>query len=653
MRRFVLLELELTNFQRFDNYKISFSPKETNIIGDNGVGKTTIYSSFTWLLFGKDAYGRKEFDIRRKVGSIDYEADTEVRGLFLLEDGESRKKIELRKVLHGIQDKQNVWRDVTNCYINSVPKLISEYEDYINQLIPEDDFKMLTSVYYFLSKDTAEQRQYLCSMAGMRSAEDIIEENEEMKVAYAQKPDELSLEEFIKSSKDTLKSYKDDKKAVQPSINALIQSKPEEQNWGELQQRKEDVEKEIASINDQLSSLDEAVKAKVEERTRIFVAKSQKEAELKKLKENKEAEKNAANKKAQDAYNEAKARQKSLIQRLSDAQKDHDSATASVESLTAKVGRIDVELNELMKRYNEECEATFALCCPLVEGLLCKEIGGDTRDNMERAYNEKKEARLSAIMEEGRAKKKEYDLVVEQQKVALRNQKSKLVTLKHYQKVMADTDMTEPAKPIIDTSTDETYLAEVKALQEDIKGLKERYDTFDIQRNDEELKAKRESLQKELESIIANLANKQQIERIDNQIAEMREHGKELSESVAYYTNLVETLQNISRAIVDDAAIRINKLFQITHWETSMQMKNGSYKEICKPTVDGISASLNTATRINVGIDICNAISQYKGIQVPLFIDSRESVNQIVKVNTQIINLCVAPTGTPLTIKKL
>ena len=34
------------------------------MVGVNGVGKTTIFDAFTWLLFGKDSTDRKDFEIK-------------------------------------------------------------------------------------------------------------------------------------------------------------------------------------------------------------------------------------------------------------------------------------------------------------------------------------------------------------------------------------------------------------------------------------------------------------------------------------------------------------------------------------------------------------------------------------------------------------
>jgi len=60
--------------------------------------------------------------------------------------------------------------------------------------------------------------------------------------------------------------------------------------------------------------------------------------------------------------------------------------------------------------------------------------------------------------------------------------------------------------------------------------------------------------------------------------------------------------------------------------------------------VDGVPFStLNNAMQIAAGLDIIHAISNKHGVSAPIWIDNRESVTEIPKMETQIINLVVDP----------
>jgi len=59
-----LNQLKLQNFMGVRDY--TFAPQGANAIvrADNGVGKTTLFSAFLWLLFNKDAAGRTDFEVK-------------------------------------------------------------------------------------------------------------------------------------------------------------------------------------------------------------------------------------------------------------------------------------------------------------------------------------------------------------------------------------------------------------------------------------------------------------------------------------------------------------------------------------------------------------------------------------------------------------
>lgn len=58
-----LKRLRLKNFKGIKERIIEFN-EITNIFGENGTGKTTIFDAFTWVMFDKDSKDRKDFDIK-------------------------------------------------------------------------------------------------------------------------------------------------------------------------------------------------------------------------------------------------------------------------------------------------------------------------------------------------------------------------------------------------------------------------------------------------------------------------------------------------------------------------------------------------------------------------------------------------------------
>jgi hypothetical protein len=78
---------------------------------------------------------------------------------------------------------------------------------------------------------------------------------------------------------------------------------------------------------------------------------------------------------------------------------------------------------------------------------------------------------------------------------------------------------------------------------------------------------------------------------------------------------------------------------------------NGGIEEACECLVGGVPYNdVNSAGKIQAGIDIINTLSAHYSISAPIWIDNRESTNKIPATQSQIINLIVSKDKT-LTIK--
>lgn len=98
---------------------------------------------------------------------------------------------------------------------------------------------------------------------------------------------------------------------------------------------------------------------------------------------------------------------------------------------------------------------------------------------------------------------------------------------------------------------------------------------------------------------------------------------------------------------------KINGMFSLVSFSFISERLNGNENITCMCTVDGVPfPDLNNAMKINAGLDIINAICRSKGISAPIFIDNRESVNELIPTVSQIINLVVSK-DKKLTIRKL
>ncbi|MGL4773686.1 MAG: recombinase RecF, partial [Clostridium sp.] len=87
---------------------------------------------------------------------------------------------------------------------------------------------------------------------------------------------------------------------------------------------------------------------------------------------------------------------------------------------------------------------------------------------------------------------------------------------------------------------------------------------------------------------------------------------------------------------------RFNDKFKGIHFRLYKPQINGGLAECCEVTSEGVPYSnLNTASQINCGLEIINALCKHYNISAPVFIDHRECVNDIVDVDSQVINFTV------------
>ena len=178
MKTIRLKQLKINNFKGIKALKLDFGTDGNNTIyGANGSGKTTVFDSFTWLLFGKDSQGKSDFEMKPldQENNIIHNQEVEVSAELLI-DGEV---VELRKVLSEKWTKKRgsetaeFTGNETNYFFNSVPLTQKEFTFKITNIVEEYIFKVLTNPIAFVSLKWQEQRVILLEIAGIPSDAEI------------------------------------------------------------------------------------------------------------------------------------------------------------------------------------------------------------------------------------------------------------------------------------------------------------------------------------------------------------------------------------------------------------------------------------------------------------------------------------------------
>ena len=171
MKKVKIIRMTLNNFKGIKYFETVFNGT-TRIFGDNATGKTTLVDAFTWLLFGKDSTGRKDFSIKTydKDNNVIHKLDHEVFAEFEIND----ERIVLRRVYkenwvtrRGSQDAELQGHE-TAFFWNDVPLSAGEYQKKVDEIITEQTFRMITSPWYFNSLKWQERRDIQIGRASCR-----------------------------------------------------------------------------------------------------------------------------------------------------------------------------------------------------------------------------------------------------------------------------------------------------------------------------------------------------------------------------------------------------------------------------------------------------------------------------------------------------
>jgi|GEM_PF-6121364 len=660
-----LQKLEVRNFQKFKQSMFEFG-QVTQISGENGAGKTTIYSALTWLLFGKDSRGRDTgkggFEIKPIIDNeVIHHIDVTVIGFFSI----GGKEVKIQRLLTENWTKgkdSHYMGDETKGFVDDVPYKITDFERYISDnLLSEQEFRMITDVNYFLSQQTDFKRKYLCQMGGVRNANEIIKDKIEWQ-KFLDEASGKSLEDILKQISYEQKELKKEYDEIDPGIKALEESKPEPLDWEFLSAKKLEIEEKIKAVNESLTDRNKQGEQKDKElnilrsqssniRTDLFNNLNKIQDLKNKLEGEKKKELREKDSKRSELIDKVKSLERSafaILNNLSDDKK-------LLEGFEAKK-------NDLFNDYKAKKEEVFEsdnrdTICPLLKEHICNspellEYIKQNREKAESDFNQNKIGKLKIIIESGKnavAKVDEIKANIEKEEEELKSINAEIKSTKTVIESM----------PVYSEKTVEITSPELNELKEESirlntkkNNIEKLIDDFNLNNkvDNSDLMLQRNTLDNERDEIIRKLSIKEQIENIDKQIESYNLRGKKLAERITELDNKEFTAKEINRVVVEDATARVNGLFTLINWQLFELQKNGLYAECCKPAIKGVSASLNTGSIVNAGIDIVNAISKFKGITAPLFIDNAESVNELLPTLGQSIYLRVMPKGASLNI---
>lgn len=636
MKNIELLSLKLNNFKGARDTEILFG-KETNIMGDNATGKTTIYDSFKWLLFDKDSTDRKDFEIKTldQNNNVIHGLEHSVTGVLSIEGTKKTlQKIYKEKWQKKRGEADSVFTgNETLYYINDRPLSQGDYKKEVAEFADEAIFKLLTDPLYFSANLKWEKRrEILLAICGDVTPEEVIATNSELTPLLDLFKEEKEIKKIQQTLAGQKKRFNDDIKNIPPRIDECNKSIKDEDF--------ESLHVDLDCAQHDLEEIDKQILSHIKtdpERVEL-------ENKLKSWNQEINNIKFKADNKAEINLNALKSSLSSKENLLRSTRSEIWTNQSRVTDLTTKDVSLDADINKCREEWAEEQGTEFIIKsneqfkCPTCNRLLDVADIDKKKAEMQENFNLQKAKNLKRITERGNDLKKQKEAneiaianISETIEAQTRRAEDLQKEINRAKEQIANPEPVQYGDLYYEMCSQATQLETALFDNSAIKNA---------EKIAEELTAKKKELQSQVDSLKSRLRQEETNKTQRARIQQLSDQERELAAKIVELEGKEFLCEKFIKAKVNMLESSINSKFQFVNFKLFAEQINGGLQEICEPLVNGVPFSdVNTAGKINAGIDIISALSEHYQICAPIWIDNRESITTLIPTNSQVINL--------------
>lgn len=631
MRKMKLLQLRATNFMNTHDETFRFFDK-TMVSARNGVGKSTLINAYMWLLFDADAELHSNPPVRRTVdGEPVNDMDVSIEGIFDI-DGKivTARKVQKRK----FKKDGSGYSDDNTYFINDVPKTLKAFNEYF-----EVDMKILqmcSNVNAFLQKKDKDIREYLFSKVENITDLDIAKSNERL-AELITLLEKYSREEIEAMNKASVSKVNNEIPILDGQIKEKERDVAENSDidLAELELQKKSLKEQIADNESKQNDISKQLSEYDRMSTRIMELKFEQGDLQRKANEENVKQRNEIENKISD--------KKFLLSQAEKIVRDTEREITNLEDGIQKD-------SSLLKKIREEYKTVQALKFD-ENSLICKYCGqeypSDKKEQIKADFEDKKASDLQAITVKGN----NINTLLKEQKLKLEELEKELP--QHVQSVnMLNESISSLQVELnkLPQSIDISGTEEYKVIQSEISELQAKLsgqiNFDDIKKS---LKEEFTRLNSELIEVEKRIA-KADISEKEARLEELRQQRIDLEQKKTDCQKILDLLKELDKEKNETLVDSINAMFGLVKWQLFDFAKNGGYKSVCVPMVDNksiLSLASNKGNRILGRVDIVNSIQKIEGLNVPVFLDDVESLDDenikkaVSLLNCQVIILKV------------
>lgn len=615
-------KIVISQFKGIANAEYTFD-EITRILGQNGVGKTSIVDALYWLFCNKDYELNENPNIR--PNNMD----------------ESLPRVEAFLDINGVETqfaKQQKCKttgnkiSLTNSYeINCVPKAEKDVKEYFLDKGIDFDKLLLMSHPEIFTKDINDKkvrddrRNILFSMVEDVSDYDVAKQTDGCSDIVNMLAD-YSVEEITVMQNATLSKIKEtygkDGELIDNRIIGLESAKNND-DVAEYELEKKAIKDKIAQLESILNEMDKAYEI------------------------NREASKNVLDLKFKLSEIERKAIESDATANLERTKKinaiQNEIQSIDTKYLQNMLTSLNIDKNKLNdnKEYLKNKYISTKKMVFDESTCTCKYCGQEypeeKKAELKMSFEATKNKDLQSIADDGNKINEKLKDIAE--KIADNEKKiaDNTTKLAELTKQLSEVEST----PIIKTDyqNSDEYKALSKEIEEKEKALK------DMQKSDDiEIKfelAKQNDLLNQIERKIGSFENNI---KIDEQISALEQKKLDMAQNKADCEKILYQLKLLSQKKNEMLSDAVNKNFDLVKFQLFEYQKNGEIKDTCKATIDGKDFSeCNGALKTLAKIDICNGLQKFFKADYPIIIDEYEHItsntNSRIKTDSQLITL--------------
>lgn len=620
MKEFIIKEIVLKNFKG-QNRVFTPNKVKTLVKGANGVGKTTLYKSFCWLLTSyTDALNVKNHELFDSRFELTHDTpEARVKATILL-DGEEYTLERVAKAKFSRKRGSQEWtKDASDSYclyIDNIETSATAFNSWLERNIGNVDLipYMLLGERFanLVIDDKKAARKILEQITGEITIDMMRGDYSMIKKDLQKYPIEQLLERYKAQLKPLIQRIS--------VIDALIETKENELSpfnevdFDSLLLRIDEKTKELTKVDECIADASKLIEPLICERERIIKEIHAKSVEL-----------GDARFKYEGAKNEELMTLMSEIKDVDrfnqDIKKSNQKKEEEYEVVLATISAKKIFLENLNKQRDVLIKKRDNVKSMVFNGERCEYCGNllsehDVEKQRE-AFNEYKKSELSWIVSEGKIIKSKIDELCKEISdlsetasigCKLESYKDKEELVKKYEEIK------ESQKAFEKT---ETY----RKIDEEINELKSRMP--EIKSNTEDLCSTKEIIMSELQSLNREYGKKAVKDGFEREIELLKIEKKNIGSEIVRIEGYLDTIKEYEEERARIISDKINEKLDDCRIVMYSRQKDGSLKPDCVvESKEGVKyATLNNSARIRICLSLQRMFCKHFEINLPIFVD--------------------------------